>query len=32
VPQGPVKILIFDSGVGGLTVYREVAKARPAAP
>jgi glutamate racemase len=29
VPQGPVKILIFDSGVGGLTVYREVAKARP---
>jgi glutamate racemase len=29
VLQGPVKILIFDSGVGGLTVYREVAKARP---
>lgn len=29
MPQGPVKILIFDSGVGGLTVYREVAKARP---
>jgi len=25
----PVKILIFDSGVGGLTVYREVAAARP---
>ena len=22
-------ILIFDSGVGGLTVYREIAKARP---
>ena len=25
----PVTILIFDSGVGGLTVYREIAKARP---
>ncbi len=23
------KILVFDSGLGGLTVYREVAKARP---
>jgi glutamate racemase len=29
VPEAPVKILIFDSGVGGLTVYREVAAARP---
>jgi glutamate racemase len=29
VPGTPVKILIFDSGVGGLTVYREVAAARP---
>jgi glutamate racemase len=29
VPGTPVKILIFDSGVGGLTVYREVATARP---
>ena len=29
MPEGPVKILIFDSGVGGLTVYREVIKARP---
>ena len=27
--DAPVTILIFDSGVGGLTVYREVAKARP---
>jgi glutamate racemase len=26
--QGPV-ILVFDSGLGGLTVFREVAKARP---
>lgn len=25
----PVKILMFDSGLGGLTVYREVAAARP---
>ena len=22
-------ILVFDSGIGGLTVFREVAKARP---
>jgi glutamate racemase len=29
VPDAPTKILIFDSGVGGLTVYREVAAARP---
>jgi glutamate racemase len=29
VPGAPVKILVFDSGVGGLTVYREVVKARP---
>jgi glutamate racemase len=29
VPEGSVKILIFDSGLGGLTVYREVVKARP---
>jgi glutamate racemase len=29
VPGTPVKILIFDSGVGGLTVHREVAAARP---
>ena len=27
--DAPVTILIFDSGVGGLTVYREVAAARP---
>jgi glutamate racemase len=25
----PVTILVFDSGVGGLTVFREVVKARP---
>ena len=24
-------ILVFDSGLGGLTVYREIVKARPAA-
>ena len=29
MPGTPVTILIFDSGVGGLTVYREVAAARP---
>jgi glutamate racemase len=29
VPGAPAKILVFDSGVGGLTVYREVAAARP---
>lgn len=27
--NSPVTILVFDSGVGGLTVYREVAAARP---
>ena len=27
--DAPATILIFDSGVGGLTVYREVAAARP---
>ena len=27
--DGSINILIFDSGVGGLTVYREIAKARP---
>ena len=27
--DGSTKILIFDSGVGGLTVYREVVKMRP---
>jgi glutamate racemase len=27
--RGPPIILVFDSGVGGLTVFREVAKARP---
>ena len=25
----PPTILVFDSGLGGLTVFREVAKARP---
>jgi len=25
----PLTILVFDSGVGGLTVFREIAKARP---
>ena len=29
MPDAPVTILVFDSGVGGLTVYREVAAARP---
>ena len=30
MPSGaPATILVFDSGVGGLTVYREVAAARP---
>jgi glutamate racemase len=29
VPDAPATILVFDSGVGGLTVYREVAAARP---
>lgn len=27
----PPTILVFDSGLGGLTVYREIVKARPAA-
>ena len=25
----PPKILVFDSGLGGLTVFREIIKARP---
>ena len=29
VPTAAVTILVFDSGLGGLTVFREVAKARP---
>jgi glutamate racemase len=29
VPDAPATIVIFDSGIGGLTVYREVAAARP---
>ena len=28
-PAAPATILIFDSGVGGLTVFREVVRARP---
>ena len=28
MPPAPT-ILVFDSGLGGLTVFREVAKARP---
>lgn len=28
-PAAPVTILIFDSGVGGLTVFREVKRVRP---
>src|SRR5438552_14452298 len=28
-PAAAPTILVFDSGLGGLTVYREVAKARP---
>ena len=28
MPGAPIKILVFDSGVGGLTVYREIAAAR----
>jgi glutamate racemase len=31
VPDSPATILIFDSGLGGLTVYREVAAALPGA-
>ncbi len=27
--SGAPRILVFDSGLGGLTVYREIAKARP---
>lgn len=30
-PATPATILIFDSGVGGLTVFREVVRAQPAA-
>jgi glutamate racemase len=29
VPAAPATILVFDSGLGGLTVFREVVKARP---
>ena len=29
VPTAAVTILVFDSGLGGLTVFREIAKARP---
>lgn len=29
MPSASPKILVFDSGLGGLTVYREVVKARP---
>jgi glutamate racemase len=29
VPDAPATILIFDSGLGGLTVFREIAAARP---
>jgi glutamate racemase len=29
VQDAPATVLIFDSGLGGLTVFREVAKARP---
>ena len=28
-PQRSARVLVFDSGLGGLTVYREIAKARP---
>ena len=28
-PSAPPAILVFDSGLGGLTVYREVVKVRP---
>src|SRR4051794_18377124 len=31
MPQRPPTILVFDSGLGGLTVFAEVLKARPAA-
>ena len=29
MPDAPATILLFDSGVGGLTVFREIAAARP---
>jgi glutamate racemase len=29
MPSSPATILIFDSGIGGLTVFREVVRARP---
>lgn len=29
MPDQPPKILVFDSGLGGLTVFREIAAARP---
>ena len=29
MPDAPATILVFDSGLGGLTVYREIAAARP---
>ena len=29
MPNSPATILVFDSGVGGLTVFREVVRARP---
>jgi glutamate racemase len=29
VPDAPVTILVFDSGVGGLTVFREIVATRP---
>jgi glutamate racemase len=28
-PRGRPRVLVFDSGLGGLTVYREIARARP---
>ena len=31
MPDAPATILIFDSGVGGLTVFREITKTLPAA-
>jgi glutamate racemase len=29
IPAKPAKVLVFDSGLGGLTVLREIARARP---
>jgi glutamate racemase len=29
MPNSPATILVFDSGVGGLTVFREIVRARP---